>query len=62
MAGEAGFALLKMGVFLAREGGYISEYDAVIGEKLAHVLSGGRLAANRKCRSNTCSISSAKRS
>ena len=48
VAGEAGFALLKMGVFLAREGGYISEYDAVIGEKLAHVLSGGRLSGEQK--------------
>ena len=42
--GEAGFALLKMGLYLAREGGTISEYDAVVGEKLALVLSGGRLA------------------
>jgi 3-hydroxyacyl-CoA dehydrogenase len=48
VAGEAGFALLKMGVFLAREGGYISEYDATIGETLAHVLSGGRLSGEQK--------------
>jgi 3-hydroxyacyl-CoA dehydrogenase len=48
VAGEAGFALLKMGVFLAREGGYISDYDAVIGEKLAHILSGGRLSGEQK--------------
>jgi len=40
--GEAGFALLKMGIYLAREGAYITEYDTVVGEKLAHVLSGGR--------------------
>ena len=40
--GDAGFALLKMGLYLAREGGYISEYDTVVGEKLAYVLSGGR--------------------
>ena len=44
VSGEEGYALLKMGVWMAREGGYISEYDAVIGEKLAHVLSGGRLS------------------
>ena len=43
-----GYALLKMGVYMAREGGYISEYDAVIGEKLAHVLSGGRLTGEQK--------------
>jgi len=42
--GEAGYALLKMGLYLAHEGGYISDYDMVVGEKLAHVLSGGRLA------------------
>ena len=42
--GEAGYALLKMGLYLAREGGFISQYDTVVGEKLAHVLSGGRLA------------------
>jgi 3-hydroxyacyl-CoA dehydrogenase len=41
--GEAGYALLKMGLYLAHEGGYISDYDMVVGEKLAHVLSGGRL-------------------
>src|ERR1039457_2516420 len=42
--GEAGFATLKMAIHLARDSGAISEYDAAIGEKLAHVLSGGRLA------------------
>jgi 3-hydroxyacyl-CoA dehydrogenase len=48
VAGDAGYALLKMGVFLAREGGFISEYDAVIGEKLAYVLSGGRLTGEQR--------------
>jgi 3-hydroxyacyl-CoA dehydrogenase len=45
--GEPGYATLKMGVYLAREGGAISEHDAVIGEKLAYVLSGGRLPAGQ---------------
>ncbi|HEY1241515.1 MAG TPA: 3-hydroxyacyl-CoA dehydrogenase/enoyl-CoA hydratase family protein [Bryobacteraceae bacterium] len=45
--GEAAYALLKMGVYLAREGGFISDHDAVIGEKLAHVLSGGRLTGRQ---------------
>ncbi len=45
--GEAGFATLKMAIHLAREGGYISEYDAAIGGKLAHVLCGGRVAAGQ---------------
>jgi 3-hydroxyacyl-CoA dehydrogenase len=45
--GNAGYALLKMGLYLGRESGYISEYDMVVGEKLAHVLSGGRLAGSQ---------------
>ncbi|HXK02541.1 MAG TPA: 3-hydroxyacyl-CoA dehydrogenase/enoyl-CoA hydratase family protein [Verrucomicrobiae bacterium] len=45
--GEAGYAQLKMGVLLAREGGYIADYDVVIGEKLAHILSGGRGVGRR---------------
>jgi len=46
--GEASYALLKMGVLLAREGGYITEYDTVIGEKLAYVLSGGKLSGTQQ--------------
>jgi 3-hydroxyacyl-CoA dehydrogenase len=45
--GEPGYALLKMGVYLAHEGGFISDHDAVVGEKLAHVLSGGRLSGRQ---------------
>jgi len=48
VAGEAGVALLKVGIYMAKQGGYISEYDAVIGEKLANVLSGGRLTGEQK--------------
>jgi 3-hydroxyacyl-CoA dehydrogenase len=43
VSGDEGFALMKMGVWMAQKGGYISAYDAVIGEKLAYILSGGRL-------------------
>jgi len=46
VSGEEGFALMKMGVWMAHEGGYVSDYDAVVGEKLAYVLSGGRLTGN----------------
>jgi 3-hydroxyacyl-CoA dehydrogenase len=46
--GEAGYAALKMGMTLAAEGGYITEYDCVVGEKLAYVLSGGRLTGPQK--------------
>jgi 3-hydroxyacyl-CoA dehydrogenase len=45
--GDAGFALLKIGTYMAKEGGYISDHDTVIGEKLAHVLSGGRLTGGQ---------------
>lgn len=47
VTGDAGYALMKMGLLLAREAGYISEYDTVVGEKLAHVLSGGRLTGEQ---------------
>jgi 3-hydroxyacyl-CoA dehydrogenase len=43
--GEAGYAALKLDLYLAREGGYASEHDTVVGEKLAFVLCGGRVAA-----------------
>jgi 3-hydroxyacyl-CoA dehydrogenase len=46
--GDAGYALLKMGIYMAREGGFITEYDVVIVERLAHVLSGGRLTGTQK--------------
>ena len=46
--GAAGYALLKMGVNLAAEGGFITEYDSVVGEKLAYVLSGGKLTGAQK--------------
>jgi 3-hydroxyacyl-CoA dehydrogenase len=42
--GETGLAALKTGIFLARQGGYISEYDALLAGKLANVLAGGRLS------------------
>ncbi len=43
VSGENGFAMLKLGVWTARQGGYISDYDVVVGEKLANILTGGRL-------------------
>ncbi len=45
--GEAGFALMKLGVWTARQGEYISDHDVLIGEKLANVVSGGRLAGEQ---------------
>jgi 3-hydroxyacyl-CoA dehydrogenase len=36
-----------MGIYMAHEGQYITDYDAVVGEKLAYVLSGGRLTGEQ---------------
>jgi 3-hydroxyacyl-CoA dehydrogenase len=47
VAGAPGKALLKMGAWMARQGGYISDHDALIGEKLAHVLCGGDLTSEQ---------------
>jgi 3-hydroxyacyl-CoA dehydrogenase len=41
--GERGLALLQMGLFYMREGGYISQYDEHVGKKLAYVFAGGNL-------------------
>ncbi|MGI8467468.1 MAG: 3-hydroxyacyl-CoA dehydrogenase/enoyl-CoA hydratase family protein [Pyrinomonadaceae bacterium] len=41
--GEAGLATLKLGLFMMKRGGYISEHDELIGKKLAKVLCGGEL-------------------
>jgi len=47
VGGEATFALLKLGVWTYRQGEYISDYDVIVLEKLAHVLSGGRLTVEQ---------------
>ena len=41
--GEKGFALLQVGLFHMREGGYISAYDERVAKRLAYVFSGGNL-------------------
>src|SRR6476659_8584035 len=41
--GNAGLATLKLGIHQMKRGGYISDHDAVIGEKLARILTGGDL-------------------
>lgn len=47
VGGDPAFALMKLGAWLMREGGYITGYDMVVAEKLAFVLSGGRLTATQ---------------
>ncbi len=47
VGGQNALALLKVGIYMARQGGYISDFDVVVGEKLAYVLSGGRLTGQQ---------------
>jgi 3-hydroxyacyl-CoA dehydrogenase len=44
VSGEAGYAGMKLAAWGMRQGGFISDHDMLIAEKLAHVLSGGRLS------------------
>lgn len=46
--GADALARLRLGLHLARAGGYITEYDVVVGGKLAWIMCGGDLAAPRK--------------
>ncbi len=41
--GEAALTKFKLGMHMMKRGGYISEHDALIGTKIAEVLSGGNL-------------------
>ncbi len=47
VAGENGYAMLKIGAWSAQQGGYISDYDTVVAEKLANILCGGRLTGSQ---------------
>jgi 3-hydroxyacyl-CoA dehydrogenase len=47
VGGESAFAMLKLGAWTMRQGGYISDYDVIVAEKLATVLSGGRLTGEQ---------------
>ncbi len=39
--GSSALAVLKAGMHLMKQAGYISEHDLLIGKKLAHILTGG---------------------
>jgi 3-hydroxyacyl-CoA dehydrogenase len=47
VAGESAYAMMKLGAWSARQANYISDYDVVIAEKLAYVLSGGKLTGGQ---------------
>jgi 3-hydroxyacyl-CoA dehydrogenase len=44
VGGAPAKALLNVGLWSMRQGGYISDYDVEVGKKLAHILSGGDLS------------------
>ncbi|HEX8177475.1 MAG TPA: 3-hydroxyacyl-CoA dehydrogenase NAD-binding domain-containing protein [Pyrinomonadaceae bacterium] len=41
--GQSALATIKLGIHQMKRGGFISDYDAVIGERLARILTGGDL-------------------
>ena len=41
--GEPALTKFKLGIHMMKRGGYISDHDALIGTKIAEVMSGGRL-------------------
>ena len=43
-AGRDGLAAMRVGVWMMQQGGYISEYDAVVGNRLAYAIAGGDLS------------------
>ncbi len=43
-AGRDALAALRVGIFMFKEGGYITEYESHIANKLAYVLTGGELS------------------
>ncbi len=46
--GEAALTKFKLGMHMMKRGGYISDHDALIGTKIAYVLSGGNLTRPTK--------------
>jgi 3-hydroxyacyl-CoA dehydrogenase len=43
--GEAGLAEFRIGIYIALQGKFITEYDAVVATKLAYVICGGALTS-----------------
>ncbi|MFE4199771.1 3-hydroxyacyl-CoA dehydrogenase/enoyl-CoA hydratase family protein [Aneurinibacillus aneurinilyticus] len=46
VVGADGKAVLNLGIYTMRQGGYISDHDVTIAKKLAHVLAGGDVNRN----------------
>ena len=47
VGGDSVLAMLKVGAWTAHQGGYISDHDLLIANKLAHILSGGNLTGEQ---------------
>jgi 3-hydroxyacyl-CoA dehydrogenase len=45
VGGDPAYGHMRLAAWHMKESGFISDHDLVIGEKLAHILSGGRVAA-----------------
>ncbi|MCY9662022.1 3-hydroxyacyl-CoA dehydrogenase NAD-binding domain-containing protein [Paenibacillus chondroitinus] len=45
VVGENGKAVMQVGAYSMKQGGYISDHDVLIANKLAHVLAGGNVPA-----------------
>ncbi len=45
VVGDTGKAVMQIGAYNMRQGGFISEHDQLIAGKLAHVLAGGNVSA-----------------
>ncbi|MBE0409942.1 MAG: 3-hydroxyacyl-CoA dehydrogenase/enoyl-CoA hydratase family protein [Anaerolineales bacterium] len=43
-AGRDGLAALKVGIHMFKEGGYITEHEALMGTKLANIMTGGEIS------------------
>lgn len=44
-AGRDALAALRVGIYMMKEGGYITEYESVIANRLANVMTGGELSS-----------------
>ncbi len=44
-AGRDALAAMRVGIYMMQQGGYITDYEAHIAGKLAHVMTGGELSA-----------------
>ncbi|HWR50788.1 MAG TPA: 3-hydroxyacyl-CoA dehydrogenase/enoyl-CoA hydratase family protein, partial [Bryobacteraceae bacterium] len=48
VGGNSAYALMKVGAYIGRKGEHISDYDMEIAERLAYVLSGGRVSGTQQ--------------